>query len=270
MSKLEEGANFKYRPIAGYSVLDGRPETVADALISEMNKGARFTVAFFNSRLVVKLKELRRDASRYANFLFLNDGVAASAASVVSNGQFLRHNLNGTDFTPLLLSRLPRGTRVFLYGGKVDVVRQAAEVIAERTEVDVVGYMDGYTYRDAAVAQQISHSRPDVVLVALGNPLQEDWMADHGPATGARLVLGVGALFDFLSETVSRAPKWVRAARLEWAYRLLLEPRRMLRRYTLDSLYFFWLVLRMKGRTQTVGLKHIGTAPVAQGFDAAA
>ena len=63
-----------------------------------------------------------------------------------------------------------------------------------------------------------------MVLVAMGNPAQEMWLAENLEATGCRLGFGVGALFDFLSGDVPRAPSWVRSARLEWLYRLQREP----------------------------------------------
>ena len=90
---------------------------------------------------------------------------------------------------------------------------------------------------------KILASRADVLLVAMGNPRQEFWLADHLPSTGCRLGIGVGGLFDFLSGDVARAPVWVRAARLEWCYRLMREPRRLWRRYILGNPIFLMRVL---------------------------
>jgi alpha-1,3-mannosyltransferase len=82
-------------------------------------------------------------------------------------------------------------------------------------------------------------------LVAMGNPMQEMWLAEHLEATGCRLGFGVGALFDFLSGDVLRAPLWVQSARLEWAYRLIKEPGRLWRRYVLGNPIF---LLRVFGQ----------------------
>jgi beta-1,4-glucosyltransferase len=79
--------------------------------------------------------------------------------------------------------------------------------------------------------------------VAFGNPLQEKWILRHREALEVPLIFAVGALFDFLSGTASRAPQFIRRARLEWAYRLVQEPRRLFRRYTIDTLRFFGMAI---------------------------
>ena len=93
------------------------------------------------------------------------------------------------------------------------------------------------------IVARIRASDADVVLVAMGNPLQEKWLADHLEATGCRLGFGVGALFDFLSGEAVRAPLWVRSARLEWFYRLIREPGRLWRRYVLGNPAFLMRVI---------------------------
>jgi exopolysaccharide biosynthesis WecB/TagA/CpsF family protein len=86
----------------------------------------------------------------------------------------------------------------------------------------------------------------DLLLVAFGNPRQEIWIAERITHEHAHLAIGVGALFDFLAGEVQRAPRWLRAARLEWAYRLMLEPARLWRRYVLGNPAFLLRVLRQK------------------------
>jgi beta-1,4-glucosyltransferase len=87
-------------------------------------------------------------------------------------------------------------------------------------------------------------SRPDIVLVALGNPLQEEWIAANATAIGAPLILGVGAFFDFISGSIPRAPALMRRLRLEWLYRWGHEPGRLRRRYTVEMTRFSAEVLR--------------------------
>jgi exopolysaccharide biosynthesis WecB/TagA/CpsF family protein len=82
------------------------------------------------------------------------------------------------------------------------------------------------------------------LMVAMGNPLQERWIARHLTATGARLGVGVGAFFDFSAGVVPRAPAWMNRAGVEWAYRLAQEPRRMWRRYLIGNPLFLARVLR--------------------------
>jgi exopolysaccharide biosynthesis WecB/TagA/CpsF family protein len=83
-----------------------------------------------------------------------------------------------------------------------------------------------------------------VLLVARGNPLQELWIDANLARMNARVAIGVGALFDFLAGRVARAPRWVRRMRMEWGYRLWLEPGRLWRRYLVGNAVFMWRVVR--------------------------
>lgn len=179
------------------------------------------------------------------DLLVLNDGVAIDLASFLRFGAFFPDNLNGTDFTWTLLSRLDRDANIFLLGSRHDVVESAAKVFGRLPHVRVVGYADGYTIwaDEAAVVRRVQQSAPDILLVGLGNPIQEEWMLRNRNVLEAPLMVSVGALFDFVSGSKPRAPKVLRVMRLEWAHRLALEPRRLLARYTLGIGRFFAAVL---------------------------
>lgn len=82
---------------------------------------------------------------------------------------------------------------------------------------------------------EVRAAQANVVLVCLGKPRQERWIADYGAETGARVLLAFGAVVDFLAGRVSRAPHWVSAAGAEWMWRLMLEPRRLARRYLVEG-----------------------------------
>lgn len=84
-------------------------------------------------------------------------------------------------------------------------------------------------------ARIVQEAGTDVVVVALGKPRQEDWIRDHGAASGARAFLAFGAAADFIAGTVERAPKFYQDNHLEWAYRLSREPKRLARRYLLQG-----------------------------------
>ena len=89
------------------------------------------------------------------------------------------------------------------------------------------GTHDGYFQDDQAVLLQVAAARPDVLFVCLGAPRQEKWMAQFGPATGAKLAAGLGGSLDVFAGTVQRAPEAWQKLNLEWAYRLMKEPKRV-------------------------------------------
>lgn len=172
--------------------------------------------------------------------LVLRDGVGVELAAALG-GRRLAHNFVGTDFTPALLERLARPeVRVFLFGAAPGVADAAARTLRARCAgIRVVGTRDGYE-TGADVAAEIRAVRPQVLLVALGNPRQEEWIAEHQPTIQVPVAIGVGALFDYLAGRVPRAPGWMRRARGEWVYRLAVEPRRLWRRYLVGSTTVLW------------------------------
>ena len=170
--------------------------------------------------------------------LVLNDGIGVALAARMRGSRF-PENLNGSDFNPRLLElAAERGARVFLLGAAGGIAeRCAARLRQQAPSLQIVGTRDGY-FGDAAsdeIVGAVRRSRADVLLVAMGNPRQEEWLAEHLGATGCRLGVGVGAFFDFTVGAQRRAPGWMNKLGIEWVYRLIRDPARMWRRYVLGN-----------------------------------
>jgi N-acetylglucosaminyldiphosphoundecaprenol N-acetyl-beta-D-mannosaminyltransferase/alpha-1,3-mannosyltransferase len=179
-----------------------------------------------------------------------NDGLGMDIASRILYGSKFPSNLNGTDLTPLVLNALPEQCRVFLLGSKSGIAELAAIALGRRfPNIEVVGARDGYFAPEEAlmVAQTIRATKPDLVLVGMGNPAQELWAARYGADTGAVLMC-VGAFIDFTAGRFARAPRLVQRLRLEWLYRMALEPRRLMGRYIGGIAPFLIAILREKYR----------------------
>jgi exopolysaccharide biosynthesis WecB/TagA/CpsF family protein len=163
--------------------------------------------------------------------------------------------LNGSDFNAAVLRRAAdRGWPVFLLGGRSGVAERAAERLRERIPgLRVVGTHHGFFDDDeaGAVAARIRASGASVLMAALGQPRQEEWLARHLHASGVRVGLAVGGFLDFSSGSVRRAPGWMNRAGLEWTFRLAQEPRRLGRRYLLGNPLFLWRVMRPRRGTVT-------------------
>jgi exopolysaccharide biosynthesis WecB/TagA/CpsF family protein len=86
-----------------------------------------------------------------------------------------------------------------------------------------------------AIALEIAAAETDILVVCLGKPRQELWIAEYGALSGARVMLAFGAVVDFLADRIERAPRWVVNAKMEWAWRLAREPRRLATRYLVDG-----------------------------------
>lgn len=100
----------------------------------------------------------------------------------------------------------------------------------------------------AALAAEIRAANVDILIVCLGKPRQEAWIDEYGALTGVGALLAFGAVVDFLSGRVVRAPEWISQVGLEWAWRLALEPRRLARRYLVQGPPAYLAVRRSKGR----------------------
>lgn len=175
--------------------------------------------------------------------LVLRDGVGVELAAKL-RGAEPGHNFVGTDFVPDLLAALgPAPVRVFLFGAQAGVAERAGCALERRApNVRVVGTAAGFG-AFARVVAQVRAARPDVLLVALGNPLQESWIDQHRTMLGVPVAIGVGALFDYLAGRVRRAPRWVQRFRGEWLFRLVVEPGRLWRRYVVGNPRFLWRVV---------------------------
>lgn len=169
-----------------------------------------------------------------------NDGVGVDIASKLMFGCRFPENLNGTDLLPKVLSSFSAGTSVFLIGSSDAVVRTAASVFGEKyPHLTVAGCHSGFFEADseAQVLDKISRSDADVVLAGMGQPKQEVWAKRSAHRLGIPIVC-VGAFFDFTAGAVVRAPDVWRRLRIEWAFRLVQEPRRLARRYLVGNVVF--------------------------------
>ncbi len=235
------------RTILDVPVFVGTRAAAADKIDAEYDQGRSTIVAFANANALNVASSDDSFCAVLKRCLVMNDGVGVDAASRILFGSSFPQNLNGTDFTPYYFKNTRNSYRIFFLGSSSGVAeRAAARLIAIcGGRHRIAGCQNGYSRAGdtMGIRAKIIASQADVVLVAMGNPMQEMWLAENLEAIGCRLGFGVGALFDFLAEDVSRAPPWMRAARLEWLYRLLREPGRLWRRYILGNPIFLMRVL---------------------------
>ena len=217
-----------------------------DFLDRTFERGEQLLVAFANAHTLNLAATNRRFRSILETAVVFNDGIGLDIASRLLFGSPFPENLNGTDFVPRYMTETAHRYRIFLLGGRPEIVERAATEFGRiYPHHTIVGYRDGYFGSDdnASVIQNIRQSAADIVLVAMGNPKQEIWLAENLTATGCKLGFGVGALFDFTAGKVPRAPHWIQRIKLEWVYRLFREPRRLWTRYVYGNPLFIFRVI---------------------------
>jgi N-acetylglucosaminyldiphosphoundecaprenol N-acetyl-beta-D-mannosaminyltransferase len=196
-----------------------------------------------------------RDVYEHAAMVTADGAPLVAVAKLL--GRQLPERVAGSDLTPRLFDEASaafqrgerRALRLFLLGAGPGVAERAAAVVKLRWPgVEPVGCYSppmGFERDDAENARilaKIEDARPDVLLVGLGAPKQELWVGRWRARLAARVVLCAGATIDFLAGEKKRSPRWMQRVGLEWAHRLLSEPKRLARRYARDAWVFPQLV----------------------------
>lgn len=136
--------------------------------------------------------------------------------------------LAGVDFVLGLLAEAEeRGWRVYLLGAADEVIREAAQRAQQlHPRLQMAGFHHGFFQGDSevTVVAGIQAASPDILLVALGVPRQEKWIARFQTSLGVPVAIGVGGTFDVMAGRVNRAPRWMQRLHIEWLYRLVKEP----------------------------------------------
>ncbi|MBB4953935.1 exopolysaccharide biosynthesis WecB/TagA/CpsF family protein [Agrobacterium vitis] len=210
---------------------------------------AHVKVSFLNANNVNIMLQDAAYFEALQHHLVLPDGIGVDMAAKILDGDAFAANLNGTDFIPALLTYIETPRRIGLIGAKPGVLAGAIASFRQHTPWhQFIPVADGYFDNEElpVILQRLAEAEIDILLVAMGTPRQEKWIEQHINQSHAHLVFGVGALFDFVSGTTSRAPVWMRKLRIEWLYRLMLEPGRLWRRYIVGIPVFLMHVLRFK------------------------
>lgn len=237
------------REIQGVNIDSRNVHDVIKYLDDLILNETQMPVAFANAHTInqancdATFKALLRD------FLILNDGIGVEIASRLKFGNGFENNLNGTDFVPKYLAESKHKLRIYLLGSTSEIVNKTMQIWSEKYPQHIwVGCHHGFIEDSklSEVLTEIKSQQPSLLIVAMGNPKQEFWIAKNMAATNTTLSFGVGALFDFTAGKVRRAPYWVQKIKLEWLYRLLQEPKRLWKRYVIGNVLFLSRTIRDK------------------------
>jgi N-acetylglucosaminyldiphosphoundecaprenol N-acetyl-beta-D-mannosaminyltransferase len=196
-------------------------------------------------RKSAQFRELYRKAE-----LVVADGVPLIWASRMI-GTPLKERINGTDlFERTCQLAAQRGYSVFLLGGSTRAASSACAQLSQRhPDLRIAGWdcpPFGF-YKNAeqnkAIQERIRASGATILFVGLGAPQQEQWMCDCAEGSGVTFAIGVGVSFSFVGGLIPRAPLWMQRNGLEWLWRLVKEPRRLWKRYLVEDLQFFGMLL---------------------------
>jgi N-acetylglucosaminyldiphosphoundecaprenol N-acetyl-beta-D-mannosaminyltransferase len=239
------------RQIAGLPVHPVRLAELNAWIAGALARPERATVFYANVHAV---NLAQRDAAFRAAFaqadLVFCDGQGLRIGAALL-GQPLPERFTPPDWVDSLAAVCAaQGAGIFLLGGRPGVAELAAARLRARhpglRTAAHHGFFLASPADEAAAIAALGGFGPGVLLVGLGMPLQERWVAARRDALDAPVVLTVGALFDYLAGTVRRGPRWLTDSGFEWLCRLWYEPRRLWRRYLLGNPAFFLRILRQR------------------------
>ena len=233
---------FDRLDLFGLPMTSSEPRHIAAHIVERAGTGQRLTINFVNAHCVnVAYRDASYRRALRVSDMLLPDGIGIELAARMS-GAIRPENLNGTDLFPLICERAAiEGTGLFLLGGMPGVADGAAAwACGQYPSLRIRGTHDGFftAGEEDALVERINASGAGILLVGLGVPLQEEWLARNRARLDVPVVMGVGGLFDYYSGRIARAPKMVRDLRAEWAWRLAMEPRRMAGRYLVGNAVF--------------------------------
>ena len=197
-------------------------------------------------------------------WLSLPDGIGLKLGAALL-GEKLSNRVTGVDYSLALIKlAADHGWRIFLFGASDGVAEKCQKILEEKYQgVKIVGRYPGRIFNfqfsifnkcsipnvsNDKIIDSINQVKPDILLVALGAPLQEQWIAENlSKLATVKLAAGVGGTFDFIAGKTLRAPRLMRAIGLEWLWRVTTEPHRIKRIYH-ATLKFIFVVLKWRLR----------------------
>ncbi|MGA8531471.1 MAG: WecB/TagA/CpsF family glycosyltransferase [Acidobacteriaceae bacterium] len=214
------------------------------------------TVVGPNAQLVTLAQkdQLFAEAVQKAD-LSVPDGMSVVLASRLL-GVPIPERVTGGDLMERMCAEAARyGFRVFFLGGLPGAAEMAAFNLRQRYPgLNICGTCcppPGFENDPAEllwIEKTVEEARPDLLCVAFGAPKQEIWMQRHRDRLGVGVILPVGAAFDTQAGLQRRAPQWMQRNALEWLFRVIMEPRRLWRRYLIGNTQFIFLTLRQWAR----------------------
>lgn len=207
--------------------------TMAEAVAhvtAAMDVRANVMIATANAEMIMRAthdEELRDILNAAA--LVVPDG-AGTVWAARHLGHAMPERVAGYDLAQELLRRAPaEGRRIYFFGAAPGVAEKAKEKAEQLYPgIEIVGVRNGFfsPADNAAIIAEIRAARPDLLLVALGVPKQEKWIAAHLAALDVPAAIGVGGTLDVMAGVMKRAPYWMQKAKLEWLFRGLMQPKR--------------------------------------------
>ncbi len=243
-------SNVRWVKVLGVRIHDVDAKDIVAFIAQTCRDGGRAIVSNVNIQAmnIAGAQPWFREFLNRSELVFC-DGFGVSLASVILGQSWIRRNTPPDWMEVMMPAAVRDHLSLYFLGTRCDVIENAAQVYRARFPgLRIVGCHDGYFDKSAAspanvaLVEEINRLHPDILVVGLGMPLQEQWILENWEHLEVKVAVPVGAMFDFIAGETLRAPRWVTDHGLEWLSRLFIEPRRLWRRYIVGIPLFFWRV----------------------------
>ena len=221
-------------------------------ILRMVRSGERGLVLHVNAHCFNLIREhpWMRDLYNGASIVFCDGVGVVLAAKILGRPGGLQRFTHADEMWRLARFAEANGLSLFFLGARPGVAQKAANQLKERSpSLRIVGVRHGYfdhasgSPENETVIQQINAANPDVLVVGFGMPLQEWWLKENWDRVNADVAITLGAIFDYVSGELRRGPRFLTDNGFEWLARLIIEPRRLWRRYVVGNPIFLTRVL---------------------------
>ncbi|NLD20427.1 MAG: WecB/TagA/CpsF family glycosyltransferase [Clostridiales bacterium] len=246
--RLVDGKNEDFM---GFSVYNGTRDSLINKIKQDLLTGNKNIIIAVNPKKIVLSKKSSEAASAFhAATVHIADGVGI-VIGARKFGIHIKERITGIDLLEGILRKIaPMKIPIFFFGASEEnLVRAVDNIKSTYKEINIVGQCNGYIEEKSKVVEQIRNSRAEVLVVALGSPAQEIFVKEYcNELKNVKLILTVGGSIDVLSKRVKRAPKLICKMNIEWLYRMISQPKRIIEnRFLLEYISLLLREIRRRG-----------------------
>ncbi|MES9942528.1 MAG: WecB/TagA/CpsF family glycosyltransferase [Candidatus Thiodiazotropha sp. 6PLUC2] len=211
-------------------------------LLNFVNQSNPRILAFLNAHAINNAVRNHRFADLLLSCdMLLRDGIGVKIGlKILGLGE--TSNLNGTDLITKILNEL-KDKRIAIFGSSDVTLQKTKNKLESNGFKNICSIVHGF-HTNTAYMDEVAKHEPELVILCMGMPKQELLANEIHSIAHQSLVICAGGWADFYSETKPRAPLWMRKISLEWLFRLVKEPKRLGKRYTVDIIYYFYVILK--------------------------
>lgn len=220
--------------ILGVKVSGHTIESASDTIAEYIKNGEKRRCVYTPNSEIIMVAYRDKEFCKKLNSadMLLADGIGVVYASRIL-GRPIKERAAGFDTARAVLGKLsPVGASLYLFGSAPGVADKAAQEIKKLYPgINIAGTANGYfdAEREKEIIQEINSLSPDILFVCLGAPKQEKWIEDHKNELDFKVAMGLGGSLDVFAGTVKRAPEFYQKHGIEWLYRLIKQPKRIIR-----------------------------------------